>query len=151
MRVAVFTVLLAGCGPGAFGQVDGHSLAEVGSAVAAYHQDGRGMYIVSDMPDLCEVFESSPSDPVEGDYWVVSVTTADPAERGVKHEAFGFVGVSEGGVVSEYTADEATVTVRSQDELVAQAFLQLTLGEDRIQGSITADLCGTSALFIGSE
>lgn len=145
------TLVIAACGPAAFGEIDGHTLGEVGSAVAAYHQDGRGMYIVSDQPDLCDVFDLNPSDPAEGDYWVVSVTTLEAAERGLKHEAVGFAGVSEGGIVSEYVADEAYVTVRSQDEEVAAGFIQVFFGDDRIQGSINAELCGTSALFIGSE
>ncbi len=142
----------AGCGPGGFGRIGDVVLAPAQSAAIAWHQDGRGMVVLSDMPDLCEQLADNPSDlPAVDEYWVASVTSLEPLTAGVSSPAEGFARIALLDGVTEHLATEAALVVTAQDAAAGSGSFTLVFDQDRIQRGFTAELCATSALFIGKE
>lgn len=154
MLAATAVALISGCGPAGLGQIGDTVITAPESAVVAWHQDGRGMVVLSDLPDLCERFADNPSDPPTDDaWWVVSATATEPLTAGTVAPAAGYAQIVTGGVPEEHVATEASVVITAQDAAAGTSSGQVELyfGDDRLRATFQADLCATSALFIGQE
>lgn len=151
-RLCLLGGMMAGCGPAGLGEVGGVLLPTPQAAVVAYHQDGRGMVLLSDLPDLCALLAEAPSDPpTADDFYVLSVLSLEPLQAGVAAPAESYARLVVGGEVVEHAGETGSLLIQAQDAQQGTGRLVAELGEDRVQAGFMASLCASSALFIGKE
>ena len=100
-RFGVFALLslLSGCDR-SFDEVDGHKLGHPDSVVFARNQSGHIMFVMSNLPNLCDTLASA-DPPAVDDYWVLSSWTRLEVDTPGDYSTEAFVAVAANNQIDE--------------------------------------------------
>ena len=138
---------LAGCDR-SFDEVDGHKLGRPESVVFARNQSGHMMFVLSNLPNLCDTLASA-DPPAIDDYWVLSSWTRLEVDAPGEYATEAFVAVATNSAIDEYETEVGELDVHRVGVDAIKARLDLTFpGGERIKARMTAELCDED-LFVG--
>ena len=129
-------------------EIDGHVLGKPESVVFARNQSGHIMFVLSDLPNLCEALASA-DPPALDEYWVMSSWTRLDVDEPGDYAAEAFIAVAQNPNTDEYETESGTIVVQRLGVEVIKGKLDLTFpGSERIKARFTAELCDED-LFVG--
>ena len=148
-RLTLFALcsLTAGCDR-SFDEIDGYKLGRPESVVFARNQSGHIMFVMSNLPNLCDTLASA-DPPAVDDYWVLSSWTRLDVDTPGEYATEAFIAVANNAHTDEYDTQVGEVDVLRLGVEVVKAKLDLTFpGGERVKARVTAELCDEE-LFIG--
>lgn len=129
-------------------EIDGHVLGKPESVVFARNQSGHIMFVMSDLPNLCDALASA-DPPAMDEYWVMSSWTRLDVDAPGDYAAEAFIAVAQNPATDEYETESGSINVQRLGVEVIKGKLDLTFpGSERIKAHFTAELCDED-LFVG--
>lgn len=129
-------------------EIDGHVLGKPESVVFARNQSGHIMFVMSDLPNLCDALASA-DPPAMDEYWVMSSWTRVDVDAPGDFAAEAYIAVAQNPATDEYETESGSINVQRLGVEVIKGKLDLTFpGVERIKAHFTAELCDED-LFVG--